>query len=174
MTKVKYQKIPEYEQVDLVGKTYSLVAGTIDRKKVKRALITEQAGFEGKHEVVAEGADGTPIRTVEKIDEEKGVELIVEFVGGVKSLASKKVFKGYTAKNPENPDVTDLFVDNTEASGGLVNIARRMSEAHPECDGQWMVVDKATNGRVFIRIYDPDLKPNGKRACFSEDGGTED
>lgn len=168
MTKVKYREIPTFEEVELVGKTYDSVTGTIDRKPIGRALITEQPGFEGKHEVVAKDADGTVIRSVEKIDEEHGIELAVEFVGGIRSLATKKVFKGYKAKNPENPDVTDLFVECAAVPTELVNIARRMDNVHPECDGQWKVVDVETGKRVFFRIYDPNLKSNGKRCSYDD------
>lgn len=163
--KVKYKEIPTYEEVELVGKSFDTIAGTIDRKPVGRALITEQAGFEGKHEVVAEGADGTPIRSVEKINEDgDGIELVVEFVGGIRSLATKKVYKGWTAKNIENKDVVDVFVTDTDAIDAVKRIARRMDEQHPECDSQWQILDKATGKRVFLRLVDTDIKANGKRA----------
>ena len=88
--KAKYREIPVYEEVELVGKTVDSTTGTIDRKSIGRVLLTEAAGFEdGKHEVV--DGDGTVIRTVAKVDENAGVELRVELVGGIKSLATYKV-----------------------------------------------------------------------------------
>lgn len=164
MTKVKYTEKPVYEEVELVGKTIDSVTGTIDRKAIGRSLITEQAGFEDRH--VAVGGDGSTIRTVEKIGD-GGVELFVELVGGIRSLASKKVFAGWTAKNRENADVVDVYVDcaSTDAAkaAGLEGIAERMCAAHPECDGQWKIVDK-DGGRVFVRVVDAEIDGHGMRA----------
>ena len=163
MTKVKYTEKPTYEEVELVGKTFDSVTGTIDRKAISRSLITEQAGFEDKHIVV--NGDESTIKTVEKIADD-GVELFVELVGGVKSLASKKLYKGWTAKNKENGDVVDVYVDamgeEVSKAKGLVDIAERMCAAHPECDNQWKIVDK-DGKRVFIRLVDTEIDGRGKR-----------
>lgn len=160
---MKYTEIPTYESVDVVAKTNEAVTGTIDRKLIGRALLTTQAGFEGRHQVV--GGDGTPIRTVQKIGEGEGeaqaVELFVELVGGVRSLASYKFFAGYVGKNPENADVMDLYTDNGEQVAKIVETAKRMCAAHPECDSQWKIVDK--NGdRWFLRKIATCLTANGK------------
>ena len=160
MTKAKYMIKPVYEEVELIGKTCSqTTTGTIDRKKIGRVLITEAAGFEdGKHEVVS--GDGTVIRTVAKLDEAVGIKLRVEFVGGIKSLSTYTVYKGWTAANKENPEVIDLYTKDEDCQLlKIVNVAKRMSDAHPECDGQWMIVDVATDKRVFFRpIKDVDAK----------------
>lgn len=163
MQKVKYTEKPTYEEVELIGKTFDSITGTIDRKTIGRSLITEQAGFEDKHIVV--NGDESTIKTVEKIGED-GVQLFVELVGGVKSLASKKVYKGWTAKNKENADVTDVYVDvaseDASKAKGLADIAFRMCGAHPECDNQWKIVDK-DGRRVFIRLVDTEIDGRGKR-----------
>lgn len=160
---MKYEAVPQYETVEIVAKTLEAVTGTIDRKLVGRALLTTQAGFEGKHRVV--GGDGTVIRTVQKIGEEEGdaatVELFVRLVGDIKSLASYKFFAGYVAKNPENPECTDLFTDNLEQVGRIVETAKRMCADHPECDDRWEIVD-AAGKRYFLRKIVTDLKANGK------------
>lgn len=160
---MKYTEIPSYETVEIVAKTNEAVTGTVDRKLVGRSLLTTSAGFEGKHQVV--GGDGTPIRTVQKIGEDEGdaatVELFVELVGGIRSLASYKFFAGYVGKNPENPDVTDVYTDNGEQVQRIVDTAKRMCADHPECDSQWKVVD-ANGKRYFLRKIATCLKANGK------------
>lgn len=160
---MKYTEIPTYEQVDVVAKTNEAITGTIDRKLVGRSLLTTQAGFEGKHCVV--DGDGTPIRTVKEIGEDEGkvpaVELFVELVGGIRSLASYKFFAGYIGKNPENAGVTDLYTANEDQVNKIVATARRMCEANPQCDSQWKVVDKDGN-RWFLRKIATCLKANGK------------
>ena len=164
MTKVKFTEKPTYEEVELVGKTFDSITGTIDRKPISRSLITEQAGFEDKH-IVVNGDESTTIKTVEKIGDD-GVELFVELVGGIRSLASKKVFAGWTAKNKENGDVVDVYLDaageDASKARGLVDIATRMCAAHPECDNQWKIVGK-DGGRVFIRLVDTEIDGRGKR-----------
>jgi len=163
MTKVKFTEKPTYEEVELIGKTFDSITGTIDRKPIGRSLITEQAGFEDKHIVV--NGDESTIKSVEKIGDD-GIELFVRLVGDIKSLASKKLYKGWTAKNRENGDVVDVYVDATEEDAskakGLVDIATRMCAAHPECDSQWEIVDK-DGGRVFIRLVDTKIDSRGKR-----------
>ena len=163
MTKVKFTEKPTYEEVELIGKTFDSITGTIDRKSISRSLITEAAGFEDKHIVV--NGDESTIKSVEKIGDD-GVELFVELVGGIKSLASKKLYKGWTAKNKENGDVVDVYVDamgeEVSKAKGLVDIATRMCAAHPECDNQWAIVRK-DGGRVFIRLVDTEIDGRGKR-----------
>lgn len=161
--KCKYTEIPTYEEVEIAGKSVDTITGTIDRKAVKRCLITTQAGFAGKHQVV--GGDGVAIRTVAEIGENEGQaavpELFVELVGGVKSLASYKFYKGYTAKNAENPEVNDLFTEDGEQVNKIVETARRMCGAHPECDSQWKIVDKDGN-RWFLRKIATNVNSIGK------------
>ena len=159
---MKYEAVPRYEQVDIVAKTLEAVTGTIDRKPVGRALLTTQAGFEGKHRVV--DGDGTVIRTVQAIGENEGeaaaVELYVRLVGNIKSLASYKFFKGYVAKNPENPECVDLFTGDLDQVQRIVETAKRMCNDHPECDSRWEAVD-ASGKRYFLRKIVTDLKDNG-------------
>lgn len=158
--KCKYQTKPVYEEVEILGKTVKAITGTIDRKTVGRALITAEAGFTCGHEVV--DGDSTPIRSVWTMEEGETKELFVQLVGGVRSLASYKFFEGYTAKNPENPEVNELFTKEDDKVARLVETASRMCAAHPECDGQWEIVD-ASNARWFIRLYDPFVNANGMR-----------
>ncbi len=162
---MKYQAKPTYEQVDIVGKTVETITGTIDRKAVARVLLTTQAGFEGKHEVV--NGDGTAIRTVKAIGENEGeaatVELFVRLVGDIKSLASYKFFAGYVGDNAENAGVKDLYTENGEQISKMVECARRMCASHPECDDRWEIVDG--NGvRHFLRLISKTLTANGKIA----------
>lgn len=160
---MKYEAIPQYESVDIAAKTVNTITGTIDRKPVGRALITTAAGFEGKHQVV--NGDGVAIRSVQKIGTDNGeaatVELFVELVGGVKSLASYKFFAGYVAKNAENPECVDLFTDDTEKISRVVSTAERMCASHPECDSQWKLVDK-DGTRYFLRVISTDLTATGR------------
>lgn len=161
--KCKFTEIPHYEEVEIVAKTLEAVTGTIDRRLVGRALLTTEAGFSGKHQVV--GGDGVGIRTVQKIGTENGeaatVELFVRLVGDIKSLASYKFFKGYVAQNPENPECTDLFTDDFDQVKRVVDTAKRMCDDHPECDSRWEIVD-AAGKRYFLRKIVADLKANGK------------
>lgn len=158
----KYTEVPKYESVDVVAKTTEAITGTVDRKLVGRALLTTEAGFEGRHQVV--GGDGVVIRTVQKIGEGEGeaptVELFVELVGNVRSLASYKFFKGYVGANPENAGVKDLYTDDGVQIDRLVGTAHRMCDDHPECDSQWKIVDKDGN-RWFLRKIATDVKSNG-------------
>lgn len=157
--KAKYREVPVYEQVELVGKTIDSTCGTIDRKSIGRVLLTEEAGFDGKHEVV--DGDGTVIRTVAKIGED-GIELAVRLVGDIKSLATYKVYDGWTAGNKENAGVIDVFSKDAEGKFlSILNTAKRMSAAHPECDDQWEVIEAATGKRVFLRKI-ADVDANGK------------
>lgn len=163
--KVKYTAIPSYESCELVGKTDKATCGTIDRKLVGRCLLTKEAGFDGKHMVV--GGDETPIVTVEEIGAEgkkPEIELFVELVGGKRSLASFKFFKGFYAANRENAGVTDLFTDDRAQIERIEACANRMCNAMPECDGQWKIVD-STGARYFLRRIKTDLTSTG---CFED------
>lgn len=145
-TNLKIEKKPVYDTIDVIGKTFNTVTGSADRKLVGRVIITEAAGFDGKHQAV--DGDGTGILTVKAVEGE--TELFVELAGGIKSLASFKFFGGFEAPNKENAGVTDLFTTEHDKVGRLVACALRMSEAHPECDGQWKIVD-ASGTRYFLR-----------------------
>ena len=160
---MKYRETPKYEEVDVVAKTMEATCGTIDRKPVGRALLTEQAGFAGKTHEIVDG-DGVSLRTVKPFggenDDVKEVEAFVELVGGKRSLASYKFYKGWLGANPENQGVTDVFVDgaatatadmtNHDQVEALVATAARMCNAAPECDGRWQIVDK-DGKRLFLR-----------------------
>lgn len=161
--KCKYTEIPTYEEVDIAGKTVEAITGTIDRKPVGRVLITTAAGFAGKHQVV--GGDGTAIRTVQAIGENEGdakaPELFVRLVGDIKSLASYKFYKGFVAKNAENPECVDLFTEDGEQVNRLVETARRMCADHPECDSRWEITD-ANGVRYFLRKIATSVNAAGK------------
>lgn len=148
MTNLKIEKKPVYDTIDIAGKTYNTVTGTVDRKLVGRVLLTTEAGFNGQHQVV--GGDGTGILTVKPI--EGDTELYVELAGNIRSLASFKFFGGFEAPNKENAGVTDLFTTEHDKVERLVKCALRMSEAHPECDGQWAVVN-SSGARFFLREF---------------------
>lgn len=158
----KYTEVPKYETVDIVAKTTEAITGSVDRRLVGRALLTTEAGFSGRHQVV--DGDGTVIRTVQKIGEGEGeagtVELFVRLVGNIRSLASYKFFKGYVAKNAENPECVDLFTEDGEQVNRIVETARRMCADHPECDSRWEIVD-AGGVRHFLRRITTDVKSNG-------------
>ena len=160
---MKYMEKPTYETVDVIAKTAETVTGTVDRRLVGRALITLDAGFSGRHQVV--GGDGTAIRTVEEIGEGDGKvaapELFVRLVGDIRSLASFKFFKGYVAENPENPGVTDLFTENGDQAAAVEACAERMCDAHPECDGRWEIVDGGGK-RYFLRLVTKSLTSVGR------------
>lgn len=142
---------PVYAQLNALGKTCgSAATGTIDRKVISRCILTDSA-FDKDYRVV--GGDDTKFVTVAEKDE---IEIWVEFVGNVKSLASFKFYGAYVAANKENDGVTDVFVaaesdDQTKIERAL-ECASRMSASHPECDGQYKFVDKDGN-RVFLRTY---------------------
>lgn len=160
--KMKYEAVPSYETVEIVGKTIDTVTGTIDRKPVSRVLLTTDAGFTGAHHVV--GGDNTVIRSVQKIGTENGeaatVELFVRLVGDIKSLASYKFFEGFVAKNAENPEVTDLYTTDGCQINKIINTAKRMCDDHPECDSQWEIVD-GSGKRYFLRTIATSLTGNG-------------
>lgn len=158
MTNLKIEKKPVYDAINVIGKTYNTVTGSVDRKLVSRVLITADGGFSGQHQVV--GGDGTGIITVKPVDGE--TELFVELAGGIKSLASFKFFGGFEAPNKENAGVTDLFTTEHDKVERLVACAIRMSGAHPECAGQWKVVD-ARGTRYFLREIAP-VNESGKIA----------
>ena len=160
--KMKYEKKPSYPEVEVIAKTVDSVTGTIDRRKVGRRLLTEEVGFDvASEERRIVGGDETAIKTVAKI--ETSVEVAVELVGGIKSLATYKFFTGWTAKNDENDDVLDVYVPEgaSENISKAVATASRMCSAHPECDGQWKLVDAATGKRVFLRLVATDLGETG-------------
>lgn len=161
--KCKYTEIPHYDEVEIVGKTIDTVTGTIDRKPVGRALLTTEAGFEGKHQVV--GGDGVAIRSVKKIGENEGdaatVELFVRLVGNIKSLASYKFFTGYVGANAENAGVEDLYTEDCEQVNKIVETARRMCASHPECDSQWEIVD-GSGKRYFLRVIATSISSSGR------------
>lgn len=154
--KMKVMEKPVYPEIDVVAKTVSgTECGTIDRKVVGRVLLTLE-NAEKEYQVV--GGDETGIKTVKEFDE---FEVKVEFVGGIKSLASFKFYKGYVAANRENPEIDDVYTTEVDKIEKLRDCAFRMSEAHPECDGQWKIIDK-DGKRVFLRAICKSLKANGK------------
>lgn len=153
--KMKVMEKPQYPEIEIVAKTVESECGTIDRKPIVRCLLTTEE-VEKEYQVV--GGDNTLVKTVK---EAEAVEVKVEFVGNVKSLASFKFFKHYTADNKENSDVVDIYTEESDKLERIRECAARMAEAHPECDGQWKIVDN-TGKRVFIRIICKYLKANGK------------
>ena len=142
---------PTYVQLNAIGKTCGQAAtGTIDRKVISRCILTDSV-FDKDYRVV--GGDDTKFVKVTAKDE---IEVWVEMVGNIKSLASFKFYGVYVAANKENDGVTDIFVpadsdDQTKIERAL-DCASRMAGAHPECDGQYKFVDKDGN-RVFLRSY---------------------
>ena len=164
MNKMKIREIPVYEECEVEAKTIDSTTGTIDRKTIGRCLLTLAAGYAGKHEVV--DGDGTPIVTVESFgkdeDAVKEIEVVVELVGGMKSLASYKFFGGYKAENRENPGVTDIFVEDGAQIAKIVACAERMCRDHSEVDGMWQIVEKSTGKRVFLRKIATNLSKTGK------------
>lgn len=153
--KMKVMEKPQYPEIDIVAKTVESECGTIDRKSIGRCLLTTEAVDKGYMVV---GGDDSLVKTVKEAEE---IEVKVEFVGGVKSLASFKFFKHYTAENKENPNVVDIYTEESDKLERIRECAARMAEAHPECDGQWKIVDK-DGKRVFIRVICKYLKANGK------------
>lgn len=142
---------PVYVQLNALGKTCgSAATGTIDRKVISRCILTD-SDFDKDYRVV--GGDDTKFVTVEAKPE---IEIWVEFVGNVKSLASFKFFDVLVAANKENDGVTDVFVaaesDDQAKIDRAIDCASRMAAAHPACDGQYKFVDKDGN-RVFLRTY---------------------
>ena len=162
--KMKYMEKPSYPEVEVVGKTVASETGTVDRRKFGRLLLTEEDGFgagtEKPNRVVLNG-DDTTIQTVKKAAE---IEIVVELVDGSKSAASFKFFDVYTAKNAENPEVTDVFTGDGDKMERAVACAERMCEAAPGNDGQYKFIDKATSTRVFLRRIEKNLAENGKVA----------
>lgn len=153
--KMKVTEKPVYPELEVFAKTDTSVCGTIDRKKIGRCLLTLEA-IDKDYEVV--GGDNVSVKTVKEVEE---IELKVEFVGGIKSLASFKFFKAYTATNKENPDVLEVFTTEGDKIDRIEECAERMSAAHPECDGQWKIVNNEGR-RVFVRFIRKELTANGK------------
>ena len=161
--KLKYVSRPSYPEVEVFGKTISgSVFGTIDRRPVGRRLLTLEEGFApggAKADQVVVDGDNTVIQTVEKVSE---VEVVVQLVDGSKSAASFKFFDCYTAKNAENPEITDVFTTNGEQLDRIEACAERMCEAAPGNDGQYKVVVKDSGERVFLRAFSKNVVENGK------------
>ena len=159
---MKYTEKPEFKSVNILGKTVDSVCGTIDRKPIARTFITEELGFgvAGKDFIAVKGDENVTIKTVAKADE---TEVFVEFVGGIKSLATAKFYGAYVADNRENANVSDIYVTGDEYSkiSKLSSIASGMSAAHPECAGEFKFTDK-DGKRVFLRGYRTDVGENGK------------
>lgn len=155
MSKIKYDKVPVYAEVEVFGKTTSgSVFGTVARRDVGRCLLTEESGFDPTAEDgrrMAVGGDANClIQTVAKVAEKS---LFVRLAGGAKSAAEFKFFDCYEAKNRENDGITDVFVKKAvKEVDEIVKCADGMCKAHPECSDRWEIVDKDGN-RVFIRIY---------------------
>lgn len=142
---------PTYVQLNAIGKTCGQAAtGTIDRKVISRCILTDSV-FDKDYRVV--GGDDTKFVKVVAKDE---IEIWIEMVGNIKSLASFKFFDVYVAANKENDGVTDIFVsadsDDQIKIERALNCASRMAGANPGCDGQYKFVDKDGN-RVFLRSY---------------------
>lgn len=154
-TIVKFTEAPKYEEVALIGKTIesTFLAGTFDREQIVRRYLTEAEGFDGKSEIIVNGADKYGILTVKP----DTLDVYVELMGGKKSLASWK-FAGFTADSIENEGCVDLFVPSTDdvANKGrsLRACAEAMSAATPEAANLWRVVT-SDGKRVFIRAYSP-------------------
>lgn len=159
---MKYTEKPTYPEVEIIAKTVDSLAGTIDRRKFGRLLLTEEEGFgkgtEHEGKIVLNG-DGTTIKTVKKVDE---IEVVIELVDGQKSAASFKFFDAHTAKNDENEDVEDVFTTNGEQMDRIEACALRMCDANPGVDGQYKIVRKDNGTRVFLRLISKTLKENGK------------
>lgn len=155
MAKIKVIEVPEYPEIEILAKSVDTLTGSIDRKPIGRSLITLEA-VDKKYTAV--GGDDTLVKTVVEAGE---TELWVELVGGIKSLASYKFFGGWTAKNLENPEVFELYTTEADKVEKIAATAERMCEAHPECDGQWKIVDKDGN-RWFARKVCTSLRENGK------------
>lgn len=153
--KMKVMEKPQYPEIEIIAKTVESECGTIDRKSIGRCLLTTEV-VDKEYQVV--GGDDTLVKSVKEAEE---IEVRVEFVGGVKSLASFKFFKHYTAENKENSGIIDIYTDEGDKLERIRECAARMAEAHPECDGQWKIVDNKGT-RVFIRIICKYLKANGK------------
>ena len=150
-TMVNVDVKPTYVQLNAIGKTCGQAAtGTIDRKVISRCILTDSV-FDKDYRVV--GGDDTKFVKVAAKDE---IEIWIEMVGNIKSLASFKFFDVYVAANKENDGVTDIFVpadsDDQVKIERALDCASRMAGAHPECDGQYKFVDKDGN-RVFLRSY---------------------
>lgn len=155
MSKIKYEKVPVYAEVEVFGKTTNgSVFGTVARRDVGRCILTEEAGFdpateEGRRHKVGDSSNDL-IVTAAKVAEKV---LFVRLAGGAKSAAEFKFFDCYEAKNRENEGITDVFVKkNVKEVDEIVKCADGMCKAHPECSDRWDIVDKDGN-RVFIRIY---------------------
>lgn len=160
--KMKVTEVPNYPEFEVVGKTTDSTTGTIDRKPIGRALITTE-DLQGKKLTPVDG-DGTVLKQVTAIDKEAATELFIELVGGTKSAASRKFFGGYTAENTENAGVKELYTTEVDKINGLVNLAHKMCEVHPESDDQWKIVDKDGN-TWYIRTIATDLTACGKVSC---------
>lgn len=155
MSKIKYEKVPVYAEVEVIGSTKSgSVFGTAARREVGKCILTEEAGFDpstedGRRHKVGD-TSSTLIVTVTKAAEKK---LFVKLAGNVKSAAEFKFFDCFTAPNRENEGVTDVFVKgDVKEVDELSKCALAMCAQHPECSDRWEIVDEADK-RCFIRVY---------------------
>ena len=151
--KMKVMRTPEYPEVDVIAKTHDSECGTIARHLIGRRYLTLDELPEQKCEGVE---TNVKLVRVERAD----AEVRVEFVGGVKSLATFMFFGAFTAENSENPGVTDVFTTDRMTVMRALACVERMSAAHPECDGQWKFTDM-DGKRVFLRIVSTELNAKG-------------
>ena len=153
-TKVSYTTKPKYEQVTLLGKTIESAgfAGTADREKMKRAYITENAGFDGS-QMIVKGTDEYGIRTVKAVEVVAGVK----FVGAENRIPATWKLRGYAAKSVENEGAIDVFVGEEmgDKVAALLRTADAVSAQSPEFAGLWYTIDAETGTRIFIRAFSP-------------------
>lgn len=164
--KLKYTSKPSYPEVDVIGKTVSSEKGTVDSKPIGRLFITGEEGFgpgtEKADKIILGGDENIKIISVKKADE---IEVKIKLVDGQKSAASFKFYGAYTAKNPENDGVVDVYTTNGENIERAVACAERMADANPGCDGQYEFINAAGEGRVFLRLIVKELTATGKIAA---------
>lgn len=169
-TMIKYEKLPKYEQVALVGISKSVmddeINGSVERNQfVGRRLLTLTKGFDPAADDAAQIAKGDGTRLIQTVESVEEFGIRIALGDGFKSreLNLKKVLVCTDTK--DNKDAKIVFVkwdnkDNDPVFNKIRSTAPKMLAAHPDAFDDWNLIDKNGN-RVFIYTYS-DVNEQGK------------
>lgn len=172
-TKINYEPIPKYEQVELVGISMAVFGseynGSVERNKFTgRKLLTLTEGFDSEGDdaaMIAKG-DGTRIiQTVKPVEMLKvKIALGDGFVSRELVIKDALVYKTSKANKDGSTAIVALIKwnkdDNTDVLTKIRNAAPRMLASHPDAFDDWTLVDEG-GVRVFLYTYS-DVDENGK------------
>lgn len=161
-TMVKYERMPRYDEVEVVGRTVAfLCGGTRQRNPFKgRRILTETSGFDAgstdpdRPECRKVGTENEVVQTVARVG---SVGVRVRLEGGFETPALE--FRDVLVYEDARDNKGALVVlmeegdaGNREVVGRLEDFAERIVAMHPESFGIWDL--RADDGRrVFLYGY---------------------